>query len=92
MFSHVAKLRCAHFAFRHEKPMQLHKLTGTLTKTQALWPQLFASVQERWKNQQFQKMLVYPKKDAFIKSDDYIIRATDCEIRLPFRYLKRECR
>jgi len=38
----------------------------------ALWPQLFASVQERWKNQQFQKMLVYPKKDVFIMSDDYI--------------------
>jgi hypothetical protein len=37
-----------------------------------LWPQLFESVRVRWEKEQFQKMLVYPRKNVFIMSDDYI--------------------
>ncbi len=34
--------------------------------------QAIASIQEHWKNQEFKNMLVYPRKDVFIMSDDYI--------------------
>ena len=34
--------------------------------------QAIASVLEQWKNQQFKNMVVYPRNDVFIMSDDYI--------------------
>ena len=34
--------------------------------------QAIAMIQERWRNQQFTNMLVYPRDDVFVMSDNYI--------------------